>query len=269
MPRANHDEPAMYRTRVANTTINSTGAKRLQNALLAYHDLQQSLTNSPLLPQRLALSAWQSRRLQMTHSDLHSDARFRNGLNFLFSDLYSPQDFSSRDSSLERIFPKMVKWLPESVLDTVAQLVELNHLTQWLDQQLTERLFAHSAAQEIRIDLYCDAYRRCDNRTDRERQVRQVCEAGLLLDRYARSTFLRYSLKISESAAEMAGLAALHQFLLKGFSAFHEMQDVERLMRTLEQRELAIMNRIHAEHPQPFENFSDASVTETGTPLYV
>lgn len=259
----------MYRQRIEHTAAKSAGAQRLQRALLSYHDQQLALKASPLLPQRMALSAWQSARLRQTHDDLHQNDDFRPGLEFLLSDLYAPQDFSARDNNLERIFPKLVKYLPDKVLHTIAQLVELNLQTQMLDQQLAHTLFDLAGDTPIQIEAYCTAYRACDNAAQRLHQIEQIGEAGLLLDRYARSTFLLYSLKLAEGAAEMAGLAALHAFLMRGFEAFHQMQDVPTLMETLAQRETTILHRIYHQHPNPFDLPESSQPIEIGKPVHV
>lgn len=262
----------MYRQRIEQTTTKSEAAQRLQRALLHYHDQQQELRASPFTPQRMRLSAWQSERLRKTHFDLHQNEQFKPGLEFLLSDLYAPQDFSARDHNLERIFPKLVKYLPDKVLSTIAQLVELNHLTQALDHQLSELLCDASGAAEFTEDQYCEAYRACNNQDLRAHQIQQISEAGLLLDRYARSTFLHYSLKLAEGPAEMAGLAALHNFLARGFEAFHQMQNVDVLMSLLSTRESTILHRIYAGHPKPFELGADTEPkidTSHGTPAHV
>lgn len=261
----------MYRQRIEQSAARSAAAQRLQRALLGYHDQQLELRESPLLPRRMALSAWQSVRLRQTHQDLHSDANFKPGLEFLLSDLYAPHDFSARDANLERIFPRLIRYLPDKVLNTIAQLVELNQLTQSLDQQMAKILSDLSGDDPIQVATYCAAYRTCDNSAQRMHQIEQISAAGLLLDRYARSTFLLYSLKLAEGAAEMAGLSALHAFLMRGFESFHQMQNVPVLMQTLAQRETVILHRIVNQHPEPFvlsETSIHQPLIDTGKPAH-
>ena len=80
------------------------------------------------------VAQWQSERLKGTHADLYSQARYHAGLDFLLQDLYSPGDFYQRDDDIDRIFPKLIKLMPDSILDLVSSLVELDHLTQkWIN----------------------------------------------------------------------------------------------------------------------------------------
>lgn len=222
--------------------------------MLAFHDFRAEHRDSHhFLPQ---LARWQSERLIHTHSDFHSDPRYREGLDFLFQDLYSHQDFSERDRDLERIFPKLVKLLPARVLETVSVLVELNQLTQELDIALTRQLQPDPQAP-INAKDYCAAYRACNNLPTRQLQLQRVHEAGLKLEKYARSQTIALGLRMTEGAADMAGLSALHGFIQRGFRAFHSMHGVPALLNTICERENSLLLSIFAgETPTTFQSFT-------------
>jgi len=242
----------MSRDKILNTKTSNSTASRLKNIMLRYHDhrLQPAL---PLGSDALSkLTNWQSSRLIQSHYDLYSSPDYQQGLKFLFTDLYSDEDFSHRDRDLERIFPKMVKLLPKGVLETVTLLIELNFLTQRLDQQLAHTLFNILQLEDINEHSYCLAYRHCNNFEQRLYQIQLTSELGNKLDKYARSSMINFTLKISETPAEMAGLSALHNFLMTGFSAFHSMRAVKPMMQTLTERETKVLQQIYDEHPQPF-----------------
>ena len=131
----------MYRERILSTKTKHPAAIRLKDAMLEYNDFQSTNQTKNLSLELAKLAQWQSERLKHSHRDLYYSPRYQDGLSFLFTELYSDTDFSERDRDLERIFPKMVKLLPNSVLETVSLLVELNMLTQMLDQELATKLF--------------------------------------------------------------------------------------------------------------------------------
>lgn len=243
----------MYRDRLVDTQASSLAAKQLQTVMIAYHDFQRLSTASPCSQETLLLTQWQSQRLKSTHADLYDDAKYQEGLNFLLGQLYSPEDFSARDRDLERVFPKLVKWLPDSVIETVAILVELNLLTQKLDHELTHILFNDLKIDQICSDSYSEAYRVSESYDERQLQISLVEKAGLKLDRYARNPVISWSLKLSRSPAERAGLIALHNFISNGFKAFHSMKNVDTLMRTIVQREDTILNNIFQGKAKPFD----------------
>lgn len=223
--------------------------------MLKYHDFQL-LAKPPNIDHHLAkLAHWQSERLKFSHRDFYQSPGYQDGLSFLFTDLYSTEDFSDRDRDLERIFPKMIKLLPKNIIETVSLLVELNLLTQQLDQKLAEIIFVQHENSDLNEQVYCEAYRTCNNHGERLYQIQLTSQLGQKLDKYARSSIILFTLRMTEGAAEMAGLKALHQFLITGFEAFHSMTDVPKLMGTLSERETRFLDQIYQGNKQPF-NFS-------------
>jgi len=212
--------------------------------MLNYHDFQNNRQNEDLNIPLAKLAQWQSERLKHSHRDLYYTSKYQQGLTFLFTELYADNDFSERDRDLERIFPKMIKLLPASILETVSLLVELNMLTQLLDQDLAKMIFITQGHAHINEVNYCEAYRLCNNPEKRAYQIHLTSDLGKKLDKYARSQVILFSLKVSRSAAERAGLGALHRFLREGFSAFHSMQDIDFLMTRIACREKDFLQRI-------------------------
>lgn len=248
----------MYRDRLIHTPIHSESAHRLQQQLLTYHDFRHHKANHPLEPVLADLGQWQSERLKGTHRDLYNHPDYHQGLSFLLSDLYTPSGMTRRDDNIDRIFPKMVKWLPDHLLDTFAGLVELNRVTQQLDlglaETLTERGYRIDDLQEWQ---YCDAYRASGQHQQREDQIRLVADAGRQLDRYVRNRTLGWLLTMTRSPADMAGLGDLHDFLHRGYSAFRAMDDVETLIAQLVERERKVLSQILANTPSPFDVLTD------------
>lgn len=242
----------MYRDRLLETQTNSVASKQLKAVMLAYHDFQNNGPVTSLAHEKTLLTNWQSQRLKSTHQDLYRSSAYSEGLTFLLSQLYAPDDFSARDRDLERVFPKLIKWLPETVIETVAILVELNLLTQTLDHELVQVLFNDLKVNTINEDSYAAAYRHCDNYDARLQQITLVEQAGIRLNRYASNPVIKWSLKLSRGPAEKAGLSALHQFIRHGFDAFHSMKGVDKLMQTLVNREQEILNNIFQAKSQPF-----------------
>lgn len=245
----------MYRERIQNTKTKHPAAMRLKNAMLEYHDFQLSKKTNNLQNELAQLAKWQSERLKHSHSDVYHSPIYHKGLEFLFTELYSDNDFSDRDRDLERIFPKLIKLLPNSVVETVSLLVELNMLTQMLDQELATALFNELSYQTINEHNYCEAYKLCNNEQKRCHQIKLTKELGQKLDKYARSQVILLSLKLSKNAAENAGLGALHSFLRTGFKAFHSMRNIDMLMNKIAERELRFLQEIMHGNQHPF-NFN-------------
>ena len=243
----------MYRERLVATEARSESARRLQQLLLDYHDFRRLKAEHPLMEHAVSVADWQAERLKSTHEDLYRHPGYHHGLEFLLTDLYAPAGMTRRDDNIDRVFPKMVKWLPDHLLATFAGLVELNLITQSLDLELAEILAQQGfSATGLDDERYCEAYRTGNQLTIRKRQLALVAETGQELDRYVRNRTLGWLLSMTRGPAEMADLGDLHSFLHRGYSAFRKMNRVDLLIDRLLSREQRVMDNILAGHPTPF-----------------
>lgn len=240
----------MSREKLLNTKVKTDNAERLKQLLLDYHNFRYREDLS-LEVAMAELSKWQTERLKVTHQDLYQAPRYHEGLEFLLKDLYAPKEFTQRDDDLERIFPVAVKLLPDNLLYTISLLVELNLLTQQLDKSLADVLFNQLKVSKISEASYCEAYRLCDNKSLRLHQTQLIANIGNDLDVYVRSRLVRFTLKVTRSPAEVAGLGNLHSFLRRGFSAFQEMNGVDELLAIIIRRESAILEAIYNNDDAP------------------
>lgn len=243
----------MYRERLVATEVHSESARRLQHLLINYHDFRQRKQSHPLLEDTFRIADWQAERLKRTHQDLYQHPGYHTGLEFLLTDLYAPATMTRRDDNIDRVFPKMVKWLPDNLLDTFAGLVELNLITQRLDLDLTETLQRQGvSSHDITNDQYCAAFLASPGLEQRQRQIALVAEVGQQLDHYVRNRTLGWLLSMTRGPAEMADLSDLHSFLHRGYAAFRKMEDVDDLIERLVIREQRVLDNILKGAPEPF-----------------
>ncbi|MCZ7564165.1 MAG: hypothetical protein M5U08_10570 [Burkholderiales bacterium] len=204
---------------------------------------------------RLRLREWQAARLKHTYPDLLASARYGRAARFFLDELYGPKDFAERDDEVARILPSMTRLLPVGAVRTFGLAVELDCLSEQLDAALVAALRAGGGADgALRIDerRYADAYRRCANRTERERQIQLVRQIGEALDALARKPLIARAVEMMRRPAELAGLAELHAFLEGGFAAFRQMQGAAEFLDTIERRERGIMDQLFAGDADPF-----------------
>lgn len=192
---------------------------------------------------RNRLREWQSLRLARTHRDLLDSPRFGPAARFFLDDLYGPKDFSRRDDEVERIVPLMTRLLPPPALRTIAMAIGLDALSEELDSAMIAALRTSGRMRQIDDAAYGSAYRACDNRGQREAQIRLICETGKALDGLTRMPLLSALLRAMRGPAHMAGLAELHDFLDRGYAAFKHMGKAEGFLRTICDRETALMNQ--------------------------
>lgn len=228
-----------------------SGKDALVRELARVQRLHEDRRGNPILAGALErLADWQARRLRMTYADIAVDPRYAAAIQFFQNDLYGAADYSRRDADLARVVPMMVKMLPDTVIATAAAAVELNALSQELDRVLLGRLPRADAV--FTVAEYCKAYRRAGNFPLRKRQIALISEIGTALDRAVRKPFVSTALTMMRQPARLAGLAALQDFLERGFAAFRNMRGAGEFLATVNERETHIHDAIVEGSSDPF-----------------
>jgi hypothetical protein len=210
-------------------------------------------------PERVAaalplLRRWQARRLARTYADLAADKRYAPATAFFLSDIYGERDFAERDRAVERAYPVIRKTLPKASLVPLERAMELHDLSVKLDGRLCAALVDELGVRErITEAAYAEGYRRCDNRAQRLRQIELIVAVGTDLDKVVAKPLVGRMLALSRRPARAAGFGELQEFLQRGFEAFRRMGGAAEFLKTIDTRERAILERLFAGHPQPFD----------------
>lgn len=214
-------------------------------ASMAHHEIVEGKQLSPLIAY---LSAWQSLRLSRTHADMLRDVRFSQGCRFFLDDIYAPKDFSQRDYDGHRIYNFMNRFLPEATLAPLARALEVNSLTQQLDLALAEAMRDQLGVVD-RFDRaqYEEAYRLCNNYAMRARQIQLIVAVGKQLEHVRHVPFINTTLRVARGPAHRLGWFEMQDFLERGFAAWQSIQEPATFLRNIEQREMAILNRIYGQ----------------------
>lgn len=196
-----------------------------------------------------AVRAFQSRRFARTYADLAREPRYQEAIGFFLHDLYGEGDMTARDADLLRVLPLMTRMLPAVALQTIRDALAFEALSEQLDSEVARKLEGRS----IDSASYADAFVACGQPDLRTRQLAYVAQIGRALDRMARWPMIRTTLKAMRAPARAAGLQTLQEFLESGYTAFAKMRGADEFLATIIQRETAIVERLFARHPQPFD----------------
>jgi len=236
------------------------------NLLSPLHNLDQlkhqTAEAAQLDPEVAMLRVWQSQRLARSYADLLEQPRYRPACLFFLEDIYAPRDFSQRDHDIEQMYDFMRRFIPGAMLRPLALTVKLHHLTEALDQHLLEVLMNQLGVTEtITVALYAEAYRRCDNYTQRVKQIDMIVEIGERLDGLVKSPLTAMMLNVAKGPARRAGWVELVDFLEHGYTAFKHMHGGKYFLTTIRQREIDALDRMYANNPDPF-GFQASEVPE-------
>ena len=221
--------------------------QRLRQTMHALVASRSSGATLGSVKQRVRL--WQNRRFARTYEDLHRMPRYAAAVDFFLGELYGEPDFSTRDADLVRVMPVMTRMLPAPALNTIIDALAFETLCEELDTALARAL----GTDRLTVATYARAFCRAGHAELRRRQIAYVGEIGHALDRLTRWPMIGTTLKLMRAPARGAGLTTLQSFLERGFAAFRHMRGAEEFLATIAERETAIVARLFAGDPQPFE----------------
>jgi len=193
---------------------------------------------------RQRLRAWQAVRLAHTHADLLASPTMGPAATFFLTDLYGSKDLSRLDADVRRVMPTTKRLLPAAGLETVADAIELEALSERLDMAMVAALGSKLTALDAAA--YGRAYRKTDRRKDRERQIDLIEDLGHSLDRLVHLPLIGTVLAMMHGPAQFAGLGELHNFLQRGYDAFRTMGDAGEFLNLIVGRERKIMHALFA-----------------------
>lgn len=199
-------------------------------------------------PRLAVVKTWQSARLGKSFAALRDHTRFGAAAEFFLSDLYGASDVGWRDRDVSRILPVMTRWLPDSVLLTLAEALELDRLSREFDIAMAHVI----DAPKVDVATYANAYREVGDAVNRHRQIALIRIVGEELERIVRKPFVLGVLKLARGPARGAGLASLQAFLERGFAAFRHMGPAREFLDIIVDGETEAMQRLFAGHADPF-----------------
>jgi hypothetical protein len=229
-------------------------AARLLSDLQHHAELQQQpVAGVALDPQLALLRTWQSSRLVQTYADLLADPHAGPACRFFLSDIYAPRDFSQRDHDIEQIYAFLVRVLPSQALQLLSQVIELNRLTNALDNALCRALVDQlQVTTSIAQEQYAAGYRLCDNYDERVRQIDLITQVLRQVSAGSRLAVVGLAMKLARGSALRAGWGELYDFLARGYAAYKQLRDPSNFVGTIGKRERCILDQIFAGSPQPF-----------------
>ncbi len=191
-----------------------------------------------------ALRVWQAARLARTHAGLLESAETHDAAKFFLTDLYAPADLSRRDAVARRVVPIMAKMLPVSALETIADAIELDGLSESLDADMVAAL--DGEIFHLDAAAYGRAYRAAGREADRARQIDLIAHLGGSIERLAHLPFIGATLAAMRKPARLAGFGGAQEFVERGYAAFSKMKTAAPFIEAIVSRERAVSRALFA-----------------------
>src|SRR5262245_42020703 len=154
---------------------------------------------------KLALQAFQSRRLQRDLADLAAEAQYQQIAQFFFEEMYGPRDYSARDEQAQWA-QKFVHRTPGVTIHDVEPVLDFLALTNRLVNDIIELLIELGAPLDFYEAIYERAYRLADNYDARVTQIDLAISALANVYRLGRKRLLGVALQSTQPLAHALGM---------------------------------------------------------------
>jgi hypothetical protein len=219
-------------------------------------DARHRPVESAGLPPLMArLREFQCERISRTYRDFTAQPQYAAAMNFFMEDLYAPRDFTQRDHDAERVHTFLKRFVPADMLKLATDAIELTRISNELDRRMLEELTALPGFRDHLTDeMYAEAYRRCNNLEDRERQIELL--VGVMRDAASAAHLVLTgpALRMAKGPAHAAGWNEMFGFIERGHHAFAKVKNARPFLHAIEERETRIMDRIVRGEQDPFSD---------------
>jgi hypothetical protein len=193
---------------------------------------------------RRLLAEYQARRLAESYADLAAQPRYRAAVEFFLKDLYGPVDYGQRDADIERVFPVMSRVLSGPALESITAALELRTISEELDARMVDILGRDLGVRDaLDTQSYEEAFRRCDDRPARLRQIELIEQIGRALDQVVHHPVTYATVMAARVPARLAGFGELQDFIERGLRAFRQMRGAQEFIAIVGERERRMLDR--------------------------
>lgn len=215
-----------------NTQSPAERLRQFTDDSLAVHE--QYLSDPALLQKYEYFLEWQIAYSLPFYSEFQDVPETAAAVEFVVSDLIGT-GISTRDADFSRVIPIMVRLLPDKALRTLAAAMELNARALAINLDICRTLFADvDVPSPISERDYCTAFRQSTSFDECRELIQLTVSLGHSLKRLVGSRALGMTLRAMHRPAHAAGFGAMQDFLEKGYTTFHAIDDVDGFLDRFE-----------------------------------
>jgi hypothetical protein len=193
-----------------------------------------------------AVERFQVARMRVTHAALFDSPSYRRLCEFLLVDLYGHHEFRTRASTFHALGHVLRPILGRSLFEGCLRLIELQALSERLDDRLVRELIARGASPSFVQEEFEEAYRRCDDYAERRRQI----DLSTVCTKFVHALALRPAatrlLALARRVHGLHRLDALLAMLERGHRAFSGAGDIGPFIEDMRSGEAGYLDGIYA-----------------------
>jgi hypothetical protein len=190
------------------------------------------------------LQTFQAKRIAETYTDIEKNSQYSELYHFFLEYIYGPQDFGFRNESIKSLHHKMSKILKGEIIHAVGKVIELNDLSENLDDKMVFQMKNMGVNEELDMEKYKIIYRKCNNYDARVDQINLLLDSVKAIHHISQMRFIGFTLKAVNKAAHIAGFGKIMDFLVAGYEAFHQVKDIEDFANIILMHEMELNNNL-------------------------
>jgi len=211
-----------------NTQSHAERLRLFTDESIAVHE--QYLSDPALLQKYEYFLDWQIAYSLPFYSEFQEVPETAAAVEFVISDLIGT-GISTRDADFSRIIPIMVRLLPDKALRALASAMELNARALAINLDICRTLFDDvDVPAPVSERDYCAAFRQSTSLDECAELIHLTINLGHSLKRLVGSAALGMTLRAMHRPAHAAGFGAMQDFLEKGYTTFHAIDDVDAFL---------------------------------------
>ena len=181
------------------------------------------------------------------NQDFMNNLNAKGAINFFLEEIYGTKDLSKRDEEVERFINTMEKLISGDTLEVILNAVNLNLITEKLDNDMALRLRENFSKED-----YQKAYLET-SKSLREEQVQIIEQLGSSLSSLVKIPFLGMLMKTMTIPAKAQNVYNLHLFLQKGLEVFKSTKNAKNIISTVANREREYINSMYSKNQNSFK----------------
>lgn len=198
-----------------------------------------------------ALVQAQVDRLRVTYRDFLDQERYAILTKFFLEDVYSTKNKAERDAGIKKLYDKFKESVGRDIAQSMKKVIELNDLTDRLDQLMVKKLAEMGIGPNFNEDEYEEAYYLTDVYKERVEQIELILGSLRYFHGLSRYRSIGLALSLMRPYALLKGARALIDFLQEGYRAFRTVDDVSEFEKAIQERELERLDRIYSLGKRP------------------
>ena len=198
-----------------------------------------TISNDEFLKLKRALQQFQSNRISSTHEDIQNEPEYSMLADFFFKKMYGPKDFEARDEGIRKLNRFMEGRLYTEILVSAKKALELQELSNDLDDQMVYKMIELDIGVDMAVDEYKSVYIGLDNYDERLYQINLAHEITIVIHTLSKKWYVRASLTAVKKAAGLLNMAPVIDFIYEGFIAVKRIKHIKPVADLLMERELA------------------------------